>query len=206
MRLPPAGEMERLRAEFARRHYVRILGFLDARFVAKILPAVETAVFRVDRYAKSYRGICRHWGRVLTLLLDEPSLRECVRKISGYQRPILSINAVVYRQTSGKKHRVLWHTDPPTLPGRWAECTLSVNLGGPYQGGELEMRAPGSKRLAARIANTKSGDAVLFRHTLVHRGAPVVGPRPKLMIFIWFSLKPLRRIPGLEPKARKGAA
>ncbi len=204
MRLPSGRRIERMRRGYARQSYARWPGFLDARLLKRILPRIRAAAFRERYYAKSYRGICRHWSRALSLLLDQPPLHDCVQRLSGCPYPIRAIRAVVYRQTSDKRHRVLWHTDPPTLNGRWAECTLSVNLGGSYEGGELEIRAPGGKRLMARIANKKSGDAVLFRHTLVHRGAPVVGPRPKLVLFVWFSLRPLHRAGKLSLRARKG--
>ncbi|MHB2025796.1 MAG: 2OG-Fe(II) oxygenase [Elusimicrobiota bacterium] len=126
------------------------------------------------------------------MLLNQPPLFDFIGRAAGCPKPIRSIKALIYRQTSDKKHTVEWHADPPTLDGDgWADCTLSVNLGGPYRGGELEIRAPDSKKIMARIANKKQGDAVLFRHSLVHRGAPVLGKRPKLMMFIWFSFKRL---------------
>jgi len=114
---------------------------------------------------------------LLAFLVNDPDLFELVREISACDR-IGSFRGRLYRMLPQSDHRDSWHGD--LIEGRMV--AMNINLGTvPYSGGVLEIREHRSKRVVQRVANTRPGDAVIFRidPSLEHRVTTVEGAVPK---------------------------
>jgi hypothetical protein len=69
---------------------------------------------------------------------------------------------------------------------------MSVNLGGDYQGGVLQIRERDSQCICHQVTNTGPGDAIVFRldPRLQHRITDVEGSTAKTAYAGWFRSQP----------------
>lgn len=191
LRVPPREEVQALRERFRRRHWVRLPRLLKPSVIDMLAPHFDETGFSERQSLYNRRDVSPRLAKILALVLSDVALFECVAKIIGGSRTIRSIAGGASRQTSSPRHYIDWHEDqPPFPPGTAIDATLVVNLGGSYQGGLLELKSARSAR-PVRIANARRGDAVLFRSSLLHRGTPVIGRKPKLTFIGWFSTAPV---------------
>ena len=120
------------------------------------------------------------------MLLNDSTLFETVQSITGCD-PIGSCYPVVFRLDPGTGGDS-WHDDVDgnRLVG------LTVNIGGRYDGGVLQLRDRRTGHLLGAVANTGPGDAVMFRiaRGVEHCVTPVTGMLPRLTMAGWFQREP----------------
>jgi hypothetical protein len=176
---PPTHALRALRREFEQHHCARLPGLLNGALLDRVQREIEAGEFfqRSDEFRTE---LCMKPGRALALLAflaNDPDLFQLVREISGCDR-IGSFRGRLYRMLPRSDHHDSWHGD--LIEGRMV--AMNINLGTvPYSGGVLEIREHRSKRAVQRVANTRAGDAVIFRidPSLEHRVTTVEGAVPK---------------------------
>lgn len=195
---PDERELAMLRDAYSRQQCVTLPGFLDDGIIQRLERRMAAARWtelvhtNLDPPAVDlllYDDVL--YGTVVVLLHD-PALFAAIRAIAGCD-PIGSFGFRFYRMDAGAGHVDTWHSDNDGN----RMVTLSVNVGGePFEGGELEIRERATGRLVHRVANTRRGDAVLFRigDDLEHRVAEVRGSAPKLAIAGWFQREPVTQL------------
>jgi hypothetical protein len=181
------------KAHYRRHAYIHLPNFLEPAFLASVQANAKPKHF-VQKVAShtNCRNVLKdlRWSVLMGVLLGQKYLFDFVEEISDCPEPITDLRGSICSLKSKGDHYVGWHQDPPCLPGRWADATLIVNIGGAYEGGETEIRGEGTDKLIARVSIPKAGDAFIFRNGLTHRSAPVTGRRPKVTYISWFSLIP----------------
>ncbi|MDE2313645.1 MAG: hypothetical protein KGL04_05690 [Elusimicrobia bacterium] len=191
-RLPPAGGRKELRETFKAGHVVRLPGFLPRPLVRRISSALK----RGDFFERKSKIISRrvfsdpYWQARLIVLLNEPALFDFIAEIAGCPRPKSSKGIICRIPPDSPKHYVKWHFDPRPPEERWTNVSLTINVGEKFEGGDLEIKAPGPRGALSRASNCVPGDALLFRNDLDHRSAKVRGAKPKDLFVAWFSLEP----------------
>lgn len=182
------------RDAFARDRLLRIGGLFDEGLLAVIRRRLTTDRFR-ERVVRGLREPTAELSLdddvtlgLLHFLLNAPEVLALVRDVSAAPA-IRRFVGGVYRLLPGKNHACAWHDD---VDGNRL-VALTLNLGEEvFEGGELEVRKKGETRLAARVANTGPGDAVLFslEPALEHRIAPMAGRAAKTALAGWFVRDP----------------
>ena len=202
-----SGVVERLRADFAREHFVRLPKFLPKDLLDRVTREIDRSEF----YERAHSGIgdnkelCMRSNTIaaglLHLLLNSEELFDVVARVTGCGR-IGYFRGRVYRVVPGYGHHDAWHSDV----ARHRLVAISINLSRrPYRGGTLEMRAAKSRRLLREIPNPGFGDAILFRigDDLEHRITDIEGASAKTAFAGWFHAY---RAPRRVPRATRSAA
>jgi len=184
----------RLRADFERRHFVRLRGFLPKPLLGVVRREVERGVF----YERTHAGIddnkelCLRANTtaagLLHMLLNGEELFDLVERITSCG-PIGCFRGRVYRVVPGCGHHDAWHSDV----ARHRLVALSINLSfESYRGGTLQLRHGGSKRVLCSVPNAGFGDAILFRidRGLEHRITDIEGETGKTAFAGWFHSRP----------------
>jgi hypothetical protein len=181
------GSLDSLRHAFARDHVVRLPRFLSAELLQMIGERIAAGTFSPREDAGIAIELCLDENRALDLLafvMHAPALIEGVRAITGCA-PIATFAGRVYRFDPHVAHHDSWHDDAASgarLVG------FSLNLGGPFRGGEFQLRAKAAPEDVVTIANTGPGHAILFRidPALQHRVRAVEGETAKTAFAGWF--------------------
>jgi len=191
--LPSDAELSTWRREFAESRCIHVRGFLDPRLLAWLRARLAEARFQ-ERVHKDLVPPAVDLGladeRLLAMIVttvNDRRLFGVVRAISGCDA-IGCYNGIVYRMDPRPDHCDTWHSD---MDGN-RMVTLSVNLGGPYEGGLLQIRHRPSLRIVHEVANTGPGDAILFAlgEDLEHRVGAVTGRATKMALAGWFQRRP----------------
>jgi 2-oxoglutarate-Fe(II)-dependent oxygenase superfamily protein len=186
--------LERLRAEFERRHFVRLRGFLSSSLLRRLSREIGRSEFyeRVHSGIDDNKELCMRSDTtaagLLHVLLNAGALFDVVEKITGCGS-IGCFRGRVYRVVPGCGHRDAWHSDV----ARDRLVAMSVNLSPRrYRGGLLQLRSSRSHRLLREVPNPGFGDAILFRIAdgLEHRISDIEGSAPKTAFAGWFHTKP----------------
>lgn len=186
-------DFARLRTTYDARHHVRLPGF----FADDLLSLVERDLTAANFQTRNDGDIARELALSETpayfavlFLLNCPRLFHAIARIIGLDG-IRRFDGRVYRMSAGADFYDSWHNDvgqadEPRL------AAISINLGGPYGGGSLQMRERESERVIEEIANQRRGDAILFRVSpeLQHRLLPVEGEAPRTACAGWFVRAP----------------
>jgi len=176
-----------MRGEFERTSCIVLPNFLDPPLLEVFQEQVAGGLFS----AMDHVGFGRDFpmrdnpaSQVLNFLLNDPRLLSAVRDLTGC-RAIRSFKGSVRRAIAGPGNSLSWHND--TNGGRLVALTLNLGTE-PYRGGLLQIRDHGSKRIIREVANTGSGDAVVFRlsKSLEHRNSRVLGKVAKTAFSGWF--------------------
>jgi hypothetical protein len=177
-------DLEHARAEFERRHCIKLAGLLAPDFLDEIRLGLPEAVFSehetegLATYQRVVEGVT--FSR-LVLLANDDRVRSVVAAVAS--TVVRGFYGRVYRRLPG--HRDDWHAD---CVGDRA-LALSLNLSeGMYEGGTLEIRSVDRPDAPAAFPNDRPGDALLFRIRagLEHRQHPVNGNRAKTAFSGWF--------------------
>jgi len=186
-----AAEVAALRTRFRERHAVRLPGFLEPTFLAKLQSRLHAATF----VPKSHDGIGHElvcWDSpaadALLFVLNDPGLFRLVTELTGVG-PIGCFIGRIYRMTAAAAHHEAWHSDV----GDHRLMALSVNLSEePYRGGTTLLREQGRPETEQTLENTTPGDAVLFRidPALEHCITDVEPGPPKTAWAGWFRSEP----------------
>lgn len=193
--VPDERELSALRETYARQQCVTLHRFFEEEIIRRLQRRMSAAKWtelvhtKLDPPAVDlllYDEVL--YGTVVALLHDR-ALLAAIRAITGCD-PIGSFRFRFYRMDGGAGHVDTWHSDNDGN----RMVTLSVNIGDePFEGGELEIRERATGGILHRVANTRRGDAVLFRigPDLEHRVNEVRGSTPKLAIAGWFQREPI---------------
>ncbi len=182
-------ERAAVRQEFDRHHCLLLPQFLDSGLVDEAQPLIEGAESTEITHDVGHEIEIKapRAKALLELLVNDHVLFEAIDAVTGCGS-IGSFAGRIYEMRSGGDHEFAWHTD--VVHDRL--IAMSVNLGSsPYAGGILEI-ADASKVLLHSVANTGTGDAVIFRVSpdLMHRVTPVEGSTPKRAFAGWFRSRP----------------
>jgi hypothetical protein len=186
-----ADEIRRLRAEFERRHCIRLPALLPPDGFDYVRRNVERGAFAEKIHGQIGVELCMAENAALSLLYfltNDRRIFSLVRELTGCDS-IGGFVGRVYRMVPGTGHYDSWHTDcvADRLIG------LSVNLSTEtYVGGVFQLRERGSEAVLTEAPNTGDGDAILFRIAahIEHRVTPVEGTVPKTAFAGWFVSKP----------------
>jgi hypothetical protein len=184
-------ELDALRAAFDRRHSIVLPQLIDPRLLAMLHHRLETAKF-VEKTNREVGDELRLSSGPLTAALEfltnDSGLFALIQRITGCP-PIGCYRARVYQHVADQGHSSDWHED--LVEGRM--LTMSINLGAvPYRGGLLQIRDVRTREIVTEVANTGSGDAVIFRidPALQHRVTPTIGDVPRTAYAGWFLRHP----------------
>lgn len=186
-------DLEDLRAQFQRQHYIRLPQLLDPALLNFIQLRIDRAEFyeRVHQGIGSNKELCMKgnaaFGALLFAINDERLFR-IIQDITQCDR-IRCFEGRVYRVGPGLGHHDSWHDDL----GEHRLVGLSVNLGPEaYAGGALQIRERASGNIVSEVAKPGTGDAVIFRlsDSLQHRITQVEGTIFKTAFAGWFRSQP----------------
>lgn len=201
VQVPAEAEIAAWRARFDDRHGILVPGLVEPRLLEWMRGRLATAPFREDVHDTDPPAVdllmddaALH--HTLMALFNDARLFDVVERISSCD-PIGCYMARVYAMDASPNHHDEWHSD---VDGN-RMIGMSVNLAGPYEGGLLRIRE--GERVVHEVANTGSGDAILFRIRpgLQHIVTPVTGPRRKMALAGWF-----QRTPAALARLREHAA
>jgi hypothetical protein len=198
---PSSEEMATLKDEFRERHCVTLKGFLDPRVVSWLRARLDRASWArivheklnppsVDLMLEDDVAI-----GVLLTMTNTHAVFETVRSLTGCDT-IGCYQFRVYRMDAGSGHTDTWHGDDDGN----RMVTLSINVGlEAFEGGALEIRERGSRRIVHRVHNTGPGDAILFEigENLEHCVQEVTGSVSKYAVAGWFQRRPAIDLGGL---------
>lgn len=182
-------DVERLRSQFARTHWVRLPGLLEPHLLSLALSYIEQGQWREGGVSGFYSESVLEIGPAVGLLRfvsNTPRFLEVVGEITGCDS-LTWFDGRVYRMKPSV-HTDKWHDD--ALDGRLIAMSLNLSPRG-YEGGLLQMREGKSHRMLAEITNTGLGDALLFRlsNDFQHCVTDVQAGEPKTAFAGWFSTK-----------------
>ena len=190
-RTADGAEVARLAALFRERHAVKLPGFLEPGFLAKLQSQLRAATFT----PKSHDGIGHElvcWDSpaadALLFVLNDPRLFRLIGELTGIG-PIGCFIGRIYRMTAATAHHEAWHSDV----GDHRLAALSINLAEePHRGGKTHLREQGRPETEQILENTTPGDAILFRidPTLEHAIDDVEPGPPKTAWAGWFRSEP----------------
>jgi hypothetical protein len=183
-----AAEMAAPRAEFEARRCVRVTSFIEPRLLARIQAEVARAPFahRAHGGISTERCMQPHaCVGLLHFLVNDPAVFRFVERLTG-ANGLSHFIGRVYQMSAESGHYDSWHSDI----GNDHEIGMSVNLGGPYEGGVFQIRRTGSNEPLASLPNVGPGDAILFAiaEGLEHCVTPVRGAAPKTAFAGWFGV------------------
>jgi hypothetical protein len=192
-------EVESLRSQFDRQHYIRFPSLFEPELLEFIHREVEKTEF-VDRAHAAVDPETKAPARdqrmrmdsvasnLLNFALNSPTLFKLIEAVTGCGR-IGSFMGTVHRFLSSAGHVDVWHDDMV----HHRMVALSVNLGAePYSGGVLQFRDSNSREIVQAVANRGFGDALVFQlaRNLQHRISTVDGTIPKIAFAGWFCSEP----------------
>jgi len=189
-------DLSRLRAEFAACSYLHLPHFFSDWLVRAIGRDLGAANFHPREHSGVGRELCLGdsiAAGALAILMNDPTLLDAMQTMTATP-PFRSFVGRIFQMRPDSDDYDQWHDDlgDAAAPRRLA---LSVNLGGPYEGGHLLIRERASHRIVAEVANLRAGDAVVFRidPTIQHRIDAVTGSAPRIAYAGWFidSVAPL---------------
>jgi hypothetical protein len=183
----------RLRDAYDARHHVRLPGFFADDLLALLDRDLTPPNFQLSDDGDIARELALRETPAffaVMFLLNCPVLFDAIARIIGMDG-IRRFDGRIYRMRAGADFYDSWHSDVGQLDEPRL-AAISVNLGGPYGGGTLQMRERESERVIEEIRNQQRGDAILFRvsPSLQHRLLPVEGEAPRTACAGWFVRAP----------------
>jgi len=184
-------DLAAMRRSFDRHHAIRLPLLFDPDLLSFTQQHIREARF-TDREDGIAREACMEDNAILALLYlvtNDERFFHAVRAITGCAR-IGTFVGRVYRMHAAAGHHDQWHSD---VTGNRL-IGMSVNLtDGDFAGGVFELRDKDSNVPQWSVANTRPGDAILFRISehLRHRVTPVVGSIPRVAYAGWFQSEPV---------------
>ncbi len=202
-----AKTLERMRAAFEQKHCLVLPQFLEKELLELIQSRIDPSQFYKERYkvgeedAIGYRLRDESIVGLLHFLVNDEALFELIQKITGSRR-ISCFTGRVYSKIPNHGQYDSWHDDLTDT----RMIALSINLStSAYSGGILQIRNTCSKQLIHEEANTRFGDAIIFRiaPSLEHRVTRVDGSTTRTAFTGWFRSRPAYK-PIFSPLFKKG--
>jgi hypothetical protein len=183
-------ELLALREQFDREHTIRLPRLLDGAHLALINRYIDEVGFMPRVHDGIGTELCLPDGRaarLLYFLVNDPAVFRQIERITGCGT-IGCFTGRVYRMAPGRGDTDTWHSD--AIQDRMVG--ISVNIGGPYDGGVFQLRDRRSKQVLGEAPNVGAGDAILFRidRELEHWITPLRGSAPKTAFAGWFRSSP----------------
>jgi hypothetical protein len=200
---PSDEELDRASARFESEHALHLPAFIDAELLSVVQDHIERDGFseHVHDSLPSRPVDLRINGgaasSLLLLLTNDPPFLDFVRRLVRHPE-IQSFAGSVARRVPGAGHEDAWHSD--AVAGRLAALTVNVGREA-YEGGVLQIREEPGGKIVYELANTRPGDAVLFKidACLKHRVTAPEGRASRTAFAGWFGTDPVRRVLGLAP-------
>ncbi len=188
-----ATALDDLRVQFDRQHFFRLPELLEPELLDFVQVRIDRGEFheRVHERIDSNKELCMAGNAAvgaLLLLLNDERLFQIIQDVTQCER-IRCFEGRVYRVNPGDGHHDSWHNDI----GEDRLVGLSLNLSSKvYSGGLLQIRDRESREIISQVANTGTGDAVVFRlsRSLQHRITVVEGQTGKTAFAGWFRAQP----------------
>lgn len=185
--------LDALRAAWSARHFVILEQFVAPPLLMTVRRHIASGTFGTFVHQESGHEVkmddnAAVW--LLDFLMNSPDVLQAVGRITD--RPVTWFHGRVYRLTPGTDEGHDWHKDYEI--GR--QIGVSVNLTeDTFDGGVLQLRDAGTKAALSEVANTGSGDCVIFRlgDDIQHRVLPVTGHAARLAFAGWFYTGPTLR-------------
>jgi 2-oxoglutarate-Fe(II)-dependent oxygenase superfamily protein len=183
-------ELNLLRSEFERQHWLLLPKFLDAPLLDLIQRKLgETDYQVVDRETGvELRPIDCTAYLATELLLNSPKLFRAIEQLTGCDQ-VACFSGRIYRRPPSSNYFNRWHTD---LADDGRMIALSINLTSePYRGGALQIRSAQTHELVCEVHNSVYGDALVFPvdARFEHRVCEVEGTTAKTALAGWFRSK-----------------
>jgi 2-oxoglutarate-Fe(II)-dependent oxygenase superfamily protein len=193
--LPAGPESEHWRRQFAARHCIQIPGFLSPDLLSWLRGRLDASRFEPEVHMDTYPPAMNlqladdALQLEIRTLLNDTRLFGAVEDIAG-SGPVGCCVTHVYMLDASPDSRDSWHGD---VDGN-RMVAISINAGGAYEGGVLQIRERASERIVHEVANTGDGSAVLFRirDDLQHYVTPLVRGR-RVAVAGWFQKTPAAR-------------
>ena len=188
-----ARDLDRLRTQFNKHHYVRLRALLDPELLQFIQPHIDRGEFyeRVHQDIGSNRELCMTGNTAfgaLLLLMNDEKLFTIIQDVTQCDR-IGCFEGRIYRVNPEAGHHDSWHNDL----GEHRLVAMSINLSNEaYLGGVLQIRDRESGEIVSEAPSVGAGDAVIFRlsDSLQHRITEVEGKSSKTAFAGWFRAEP----------------
>jgi hypothetical protein len=180
-------DLQALRAQFQRDHYIILPRLLEPDLLATILKHLKAT----PSVQKEYDRIIAQpivddplTYNLLLFLVSIPEFQCLVQRITGCRR-IADFQGRIYRLNPSTDDQIVWRTD--VCDHRMVTFSLNLTTQD-YRGGTLQIRHRGSEEILHEIRNTGLGDALLMRvaNKLFHRVLPVEGDVPRTAMAGWF--------------------
>jgi len=183
-------ELNFLRSEFERQHWLLLPDFLDAPLLDLIQRKLGETEYRVvDRETGvELRPIDCTAYLATELLLNSPKLFRAIEQLTGCDT-VACFSGRIYRRPPSSDYFNRWHTD---LADDGRMIALTINLTPePYRGGALQIRSSRSRELLCEVHNSAYGDALIFPvdERFEHRVGQVEGTTAKTALAGWFRSK-----------------
>jgi 2OG-Fe(II) oxygenase superfamily len=189
--LGPTGtgaDIELLRRDFERDHFLLLKDFLHPDIISLIRPFLERAEYSPAKY--------KHVGSelrmkpnlafdTLSFLANDAKLFALVQSITGCDS-IGYFQGRVYKLIPNPQHNFDWHDD---LSESNRLIAISINLTEEkFRGGVFQIREVPSGKITGQVANAGLGNAVLFgiSKDLEHRVTGIEGDTPRISFSGWF--------------------
>ncbi len=188
-----AQDLDTLRAQFDRQHYLKFVELLGPEVLDFIQPKIEQGEFyeRVHEGIGSNKELCMTSNTAfaaLQFLMNDKKLFQIIQDVTQCDQ-IGCFQGRVYRVNVGSGHHDSWHDDI----GEHRLVGMSINLSREaYSGGRLQIRDHVSGEIVSEVANAGIGDAIIFRLSdrFQHRITDVKGAASKTAFAGWFRAQP----------------
>jgi hypothetical protein len=180
-------QIGQLCAEFRDAHWVRLPQLLEPSILNFLQARLEDSQWQTMSHGKIGEEYITSDLPALSLLhfgMNRPKFRAVIEEITGC-KGLRWFRGRVYRVIAGAGHHDSWHDDV----GHSNQIGMSLNLSRDlFRGGLFMLRERASRRVLAQVANTGSGDALIFRISpgLQHRISDLEGAEPKTAFAGWF--------------------
>jgi O-antigen ligase len=180
-------DVARLRTDYSRHQCILLRQLVEPGLLDNIQRRIDQSEFRPfvqEGIGHDSDLVDRFTVQILAFLTNDPSFLQMVREITGCAE-IDVFDGRVYRMDPALPVSDSWHDD-------WCEnriVGMSLNLSRPaFEGGVFQLRDRRSNQMLHEVANTGSGDAIIFRLAadLQHRNTEMTGSVPKTAFAGWF--------------------
>ena len=180
-------EVAQLRMRFAREQCILLPRLIEPDLLRTIQRRIDVSEFRPfdsDGIAHDSTLLDPLTIHLLFFLTNDPPFLQIVREITACME-LDSFQGRVYRMDPALPDTDSWHDDMSENRMIGMSVNLSTTA---FEGSRFQLRDRRSNQLLYEIANTGSGDTILFRLAahLQHRNTPLTGSAPKTAFAGWF--------------------
>jgi hypothetical protein len=180
-------QIGKLGAEFRDAQFVRLTQLLEPSILDFLYARLDSSQWETMSHGKigeEYITNDLPTTSLLHFVMNRPKFRAVIEEITGC-KDLRWFQGRVYRMIAEAGHHDNWHSDKDNSNEIGISLNLSRNL---FLGGLFMLREGDSKRVLASVANTGSGDALIFRISpkLHHRISDLEGNEPKTAFAGWF--------------------